>query len=122
VHRLEAKETGEAIADVLTLFDEEIDSSQPYEIFDPEHTWKRKKVGNFTAKKLLVQIFDKGKCVYKSPDIHEIRSFCQGQIHKLWEEVKRFENPHRYYVDLSPALWTIKEELLEKFSIQGEEQ
>ena len=116
VYRLYANETGEAFADVMTLFSETIDDNKPYEIFDPEHTWKRKKVGNFTAKPLLTQIFNKGKCVYESPDVHEIRRYCQEQIDKLWDEVKRFENPHRYYVDLSPSLWKVKEELLEKFS------
>ncbi|MBR6728983.1 MAG: nicotinate phosphoribosyltransferase [Clostridia bacterium] len=114
VHRLYSNDTGEAIADVLTLFNEEIDDTKPYELFHPEHTWKRKKVGNFTSKKLLVQIFDKGKCVYESPDVHQIKAFCKDQLDKLWDEVKRFENPHCYYVDLSPKLWKIKEALLEK--------
>ncbi len=118
VYRLYSKETGEAFADVMTMFDETIDNNEPYEIFDPEHTWKRKKVGNFTARPLLVQIFDKGKCIYESPDVHAIRDYCAGQIERLWEEVKRFENPHRYYVDLSPALWRVKEELLEKYSCE----
>ena len=114
VHRLYSNETGEAIADVMTLFDEEIDENVPYEIFDPEHTWKRKKVHNFTVRKLLVKIFDQGKCVYESPDVHEIKAYCKDQIDHLWDEVKRFENPHKYYVDLSPSLWAIKEKLLEQ--------
>ncbi|MBE7009993.1 MAG: nicotinate phosphoribosyltransferase [Ruminococcaceae bacterium] len=122
VYRLYSNETGEAFADVMTMFDETIDDSKPYEIFHPEHTWKRKKVGDFTAKKLLVPVFEKGKCVYESPDVHEIKRFCQEQIDKLWDEVKRFENPHCYYVDLSPTLWKMKEELLEKFAGQGEER
>ncbi len=121
VYRLYSNETGEAFADVMTLFSETIDDQKPYEIFDPEHTWKRKKVGNFTARPLLTQIFKQGKCVYDSPDIHTIRSYCKEQIDKLWDEVKRFENPHKYYVDLSPSLWKIKENLLEKFSDEGEE-
>ncbi len=116
VHRLYSNETGEAIADVMTLFGESIDDQQAYEIFDPEHTWKRKKVTGFTAKPLLVQVFDHGKCVYNSPDVHQIKAYCADQINKLWDEVKRFENPHRYYVDLSPELWRMKEELLEKYS------
>lgn len=118
VYRLYSNETGEAIADVLTLFEEEIRDGESYELFDPEHTWKRKKVGNFTAKKLLVKIFDHGKCVYSSPDVHQIKAYCAEQIDKLWEEVKRFENPHRYYVDLSPSLWDLKESLLEKYSVR----
>jgi len=116
VWRLYSKDTNEAIADVMTLFDEEINENEPYEIFDPEHTWKRKKVGNFTAKKLLVKIFDHGTCVYESPDVHAIKAYCKDRIDHLWEEVKRFENPHRYYVDLSPSLWDIKEKLLEQYT------
>ncbi|MBQ4516718.1 MAG: nicotinate phosphoribosyltransferase [Clostridia bacterium] len=114
--RLYSNESGEAVADVIALYDEEIDESQPYEIFDPDHTWKRKKLSNFHAKKLLVQLFEKGKCVYESPDVHELKKYCAEQIDKLWDEVKRFENPHKYYVDLSPRLWKMKEELLEQYS------
>ena len=116
VWRLYSRESGEAIADVITLHDEEIDDTQPYEIFDPEHTWKRKKLTNFCAKKMLVQIFDKGNCVYESPDVHELKTYCAEQIDKLWEEVKRFEYPHKYYVDLFSNLWKLKEELLEKYA------
>ncbi len=116
VWRLYDKETGKAIADVITKHDEVIDDSKPYEIFSPEHTWKRKLVENFVAKPLLVQLFDKGKCVYNSPSVEEIKTFCQQQIDTLWDEVTRFENPHSYYVDLSQALWDEKQELLSKSS------
>ncbi len=119
VHRLYSNETGEAFADVITLFDEEICDDEPYEIFDPEHTWKRKKVSGFTSKKMLVQIFKEGKCVYDSPDVHTIKAYCAEQIDKLWAAVKRFENPHKYYVDLSPKLWAMKEELLERYSSEA---
>lgn len=112
--RLYDNETGNAIADVITLYDEVIDENKPYELFDPEHTWKRKIVDNFHVRKLLVQIFDKGECVYKSPSLEEIRNYCQNQIQLLWEEVKRFENPHEYYVDLSLPLWELKQNLLKQ--------
>lgn len=116
VFRLYSNESGEAVADVIALRGEEIDESQPYEIFDPDHTWKRKKLTNFHAEKLMVPLFEKGKCVYQSPDVHELKRFCAEQVKKLWDEVKRFENPHKYYVDLSPKLWKMKEELLEQYS------
>ena len=116
VYRLYSKDSGEAIADVITLHGEEIDETQPYEIFDPDHTWKRKKLINFTAKKLMVPLFVKGECVYESPSVHELKEYCRDQIDKLWDEVKRFENPHKYYVDLSPKLWQMKEELLAQYS------
>jgi len=116
VYRLFSKESGEAVADVITLFGEEIDDTKPYEIFDPEHTWKRKMLTNFKVEKLTTQLFSKGKCVYESPDVHSIKKHCAYEIDRLWDEVKRFEFPHKYYVDLSPALWELKEELLKKYS------
>ncbi len=115
VYRLYSKESGAAIADVVTLFDEVIDSDKPYELFDPEHTWKKKTVTDYYVRPLLKQIFKEGKCVYENPDIHILREYCRLEIEKLWDEVKRFENPHDYYIDLSKDLWKMKYELLEKF-------
>ncbi len=112
VVRLYSKETNKAIADVLLLNDEKTPDGSDYEIFDPNHTWKRKIVTDYYAKELLVPIFKNGKCVYESPDIETIRSYCKEQVDTLWDEVKRFENPHDYYVDLSPKLWDIKQKLL----------
>ncbi|SHH78721.1 nicotinate phosphoribosyltransferase [Sporanaerobacter acetigenes] len=114
VQRLYDKKTGKAIADVVTLHDEEIDNSKPYEIFHPLYTWKRKTVTNFYSRKLLVQIFDKGEPVYTNPNINEVKSYCSEQIDSLWEEVTRLESPHNYFVDLSKPLWTIKHNLLEE--------
>ena len=113
LYRLYDNESDEAFADVLCLHDEEIDDSKPIELFDPENTWKKKYFSNFTAKSMLQLIIKDGELVYQMPSIHEIRSYCADQVAHLWEEVKRFENPHRYYVDLSPTLWKIKNELLE---------
>lgn len=114
LYRLFDCETGKAIADVLTLHDEEIDESKPYMLFDPDFTWKRKEVEGFVARKLLVPVFVGGKCVYNEPSVEEIREYCAEQIDNLWEEVKRFENPHTYYVDLSEKLWRIRKDLIEK--------
>ncbi len=114
LYRLYDNESGEAFADVLCLHDEEIDASKPIELFDPENTWKKKMFSNFTAKSMLRQIFRDGELVYTVPDIETVRAYCADQIDHLWEEVKRFENPHRYYVDLSPKLWRIKSDMLEE--------
>ena len=111
------KTTGKAIADLITCYGEEVDDTKPYTIFDPEHPYKKKTVTDFTAKKLLVQIFDKGECVYESPSATEIRDFCREQIGTLWREVTRFENPHEYYVDLSKKLWDKKNDLLNEMSV-----
>ncbi len=112
VYRIFDNETGTAVADQLCVYDETIDGSEPLELFDPVQVWKTKTVTDFTAKQLLVPIFKGGECVYECPSIHEIRDYCKSQIMTLWDEVKRFENPHKYYVDLSRKLWDIKHGLL----------
>lgn len=114
VYRLFENETGKAFADLICVHDEVIDFTKPLELFDPEATWKRKTFSDFTARELLVPIFRQGKLVYQQPTIEEMRSWCAGQVDLLWDEVKRFENPHNYYVDLSQKLWDIKQKLLEK--------
>ena len=114
VYRLYEKESGKAIADLLCVHDETIDETKPLELFDPEATWKSKVITGFTARELLVPVFQNGECVYESPNIEEIRRYCAEQIDLLWDEVKRFENPHTYYVDLSQKLWEIKDRLLKE--------
>ena len=115
VYRLIDKDSGKAIADVLTLDDEIIDETKPYVLFDPDFTWKRKETENFVTRKLLVPIFKGGKKVYEEPSLKEIREYCLRQKDTLWDEVKRFENPHKYYVDLSKNLWAERNSLIEKF-------
>ena len=113
LYRIFDNESGIAIADMLCVYDEEIDESQPLELFDPVETWKKKIVKDYTAREMLVPIFESGVCVYEKPHIADIQSYCKGEVARLWDEVKRFENPHRYYVDLSHKLWDIKHSLLE---------
>ena len=112
VYRIFDNATGKAQADLLCVYDEKIDSSKPLEIFDPDFTWKRKTLTNFTVKELQVPVFIKGKRVYELPKIDEIRKNCADGLDKLWSSVLRFENPHKYYVDLSQKLWNIKQGLL----------
>ena len=116
LYRFFGNDTGKAIADYLAIFDEIIDDSTDLEIFDPEATWKRKTVYNFTAKELQVPIFRNGELVYKLPSLDEIRKYCLEQVDTLWDEVKRFDNPQTYYVDLSQKLWDIKYGLLKENS------
>ena len=116
VFRLFDKATGKAMADYICLFDEEPDFTQPLELFDPEATWKRKTLTNYDAVPLLVPVFQKGEKVYQSPDIQDIRAYCTRQVDKLWDEVKRFEYPHNYYVDLSQKLWDVRFDLLKSKS------
>lgn len=117
VYRLYDNETGKAIADEICLHDEVIDNAKPHVIFDPDATWKQKTLTNFSVRELQVPIFQNGKRVYTSPSISEIRDYCAREVESLWDEVKRFENPHRYYVDLSKKLWDIKKELCVKNSL-----
>ncbi|MGL4762790.1 MAG: nicotinate phosphoribosyltransferase [Sarcina sp.] len=119
LYRLFDKDTHKAIADVITLADETINDDEPYKIFDPVHTWKKKTLKNFYAKELQVPIFEDGKLVYNSPSLKEIREYSIREVDKLWEEVLRFENPHTYYVDLSKKLWVMKDTLIER--LKGDE-
>ncbi len=114
VYRLYSKENSKAIADVITMFDEVIENDE-YEIFDPEHTWKKKVVTDFYARPLLKQIFKEGELVYDNPELKVLKEYCKMEVDGLWEEVKRFENPHTYYVDMSKKLWELKHSMLEKF-------
>ena len=113
VYRLFDNESGKATADLICIYDEEIDEKTPLTIFDPNATWKTKTLTNFTAKPLMETIFKDGKLVYSLPSIEEIKTYCAEQVENLWDEVKRFENPHSYYVDLSEQLYNIKKILLE---------
>ena len=112
LYRFYGKDTNKAIADYMTVYDEVVDDSQDLEIFDPDATWKTKNVFNFEAKELQVPIFKEGKLVYQMPTLDEIRTYCLSEVDRLWDEIKRFDNPQTYYVDLSQKLWDIKYGLL----------
>jgi nicotinate phosphoribosyltransferase len=116
--RLTDRGSGKALADVLTLSDEVIDNTHPYEIFDPDFIWKRKTLRNFRAEDIRVQLFRGGKCLAQKQSLKDLQSFCSRQVDTLWDEVKRFENPHRYYVDLSRRLWDVKNRLISKYSFE----
>ena len=112
VYRLFENGNGKAMADYICVHDEQPDFTRPLELFDPEATWKRKTVSDFTARPLLVPIFQGGKLVYQIPTIQQSRAYCQREVDSLWDEVKRFEYPHNYYVDLSQKLWDVRSALL----------
>ena len=116
VYRLFGNDTGKAIADYLTVYDETVDETKPLRLFDPDATWKAQEITNFTAWELQVPIFKNGELVYQKPSLDDIRTYCLQQVDTLWDEVKRFDNPHNYYVDLSQKLWDIKYGLLKNNS------
>ena len=113
-YRIISKRTGKAIADYICTHDEVVDDTLPLVLFDPEHVWNRQTVTNYEARSLLVPIFEAGKLVYTSPSLAEIQQYCKREVDLLWDEVKRFDNPHSYYVDLSQKLWDIKHDMLVK--------
>lgn len=115
LYRFYEKDTGKAIADYICLHTEFVDGRNELTIFDPNAIWKRKTIRDFEVRELLVPIFEKGKLVYQSPPLAEIRAYCARQLDTLWDEVKRFENPHRYYVDLSERLWNSKTQLISQY-------
>ena len=118
LYRFYGNDTGKAIADYLCVHDETVDDSEDIVIFDPDATWKRKRVYNYTARELQVPVFLKGELVYRLPSLQEIQDYCRKEVDSLWDEIKRFDNPQTYYVDLSQKLWDIKYGLLRKNSVE----
>lgn len=112
VYRIYDKDTKKAEADYITLRDEVVDESQPLVIFDPHFTWKMKRMENYELREMQIPIFLNGKKVYESPSIEEINEYCKSEVKSLWDEVKRFDQPHNYYVDLSHELWSLKQQLI----------
>ncbi len=122
IWRIYDKETGKLKADLIALADEKFSEENPLLLFDPVNTWKKTylKAGTYTLRELLVPIFIKGKCVYESPSVTEIRDYCQKELNTLWDETRRFVNPHIVYVDLSNQLWHMKNQLLDSFNQEKE--
>ena len=67
---------------------------------------------------MQVPIFKNGELVYKVPELDDVRAYCAQQVDTLWDEVKRFDNPQTYYVDLSQKLWDVKYGLLKRYGKQ----
>ncbi len=110
--RLYSKENGKAIADIVTMHGERIDETKPYEIFHPVYTWKKMTLTNFSVRNMQEKLFDHGQLVYQLPSLQDRRSYCASELDTLWEEYKRFDNPHVYKVDLSMDVWNMKHDLL----------
>lgn len=111
VCRFYSKDTGFALADVIMLKDENVPEDK-YEIFDPNNTWKRKVLTNYTVKELQEKIFEDGKFIYKKKDLKEIAEYSKKDLSTIWDEVKRLNNPQKYYVDLSQKLYDLKNKML----------
>ncbi len=119
LYRLYDRKSEKAIADLVTTDEPDEEIQEPYELFDPDYTWKRKVVRDFAVKELLQTVVVNGKPVGNHPSIHDIRAYCRAQVDSMWDEVKRFENPHRYWVDLSPRLWNLRQKLIQEHSVKS---
>lgn len=118
IYRIYDRDTGKMHADLIALVDEKYDEKEPLTIFDPHATWKQTTFapGAYYLRELLVPVFKSGKCVYQSPSVMEIREICKKEVDTLWDETKRFVNPHKVYVDLSKKLYDMKQGLLANYS------
>lgn len=118
IYRIYEKDSGKVKADLICLVDERFDEKEPLLLFDPVEPWKKTKLagGSYTMREIMTPIFRKGECVYTSPKVMDIRTYCRQELDTLWDETKRFVNPHQVYVDLSKKLYDIKIDLLDKMS------
>lgn len=121
VYRFYDKKEGYALGDLLALSDEVIPSDK-YTLIHPLETWKQKELTNYQARDLLVPIFKDGQLVYQTPNIEETKAYCNDEFNTLYEEIKRIDNPHEYYVDLSDKLRKLKEELINTHRKQIDEK
>lgn len=118
IYRIYEKETGKIKADLIALAEEQFSEDEPLLLFDPQEPWKKTLLaaGTFTVRELMVPVFENGRCVYASPSVMDIRSYCQQELNTLWDETRRLVNPHQVYVDLSQKLYDTKIRLLDKMS------
>lgn len=116
--RLYDKESGMAIADLITMREEAVEEDRPLTIFHPLETWKRTTVKNFRAEPLLHTIVKRGKLVYEFPELMEVQAFSKAELSKFWEEYLRLDMPELYKVDLSEKLHALKSKMLDE--IRGE--
>ncbi|MEG2350840.1 MAG: nicotinate phosphoribosyltransferase [Hungatella sp.] len=117
IQRIYNKETGKIIADLICLVGETYDPKNSLLLFDPIETWKKTHLApdSYTLRELLVPVFQKGICVYESPKVMDIQAYCKQEQATLWEESMRLEYPHRTHVDLSMPLWSMKNQLLDRY-------
>lgn len=118
IYRIYEKESGKIKADLICLVGETFNENAPLLLFDPSEPWKKTKLaaGTYTLREIMVPIFKNGTCCYNSPKVMDIRTYCQNEQNTLWDETRRFANPHKVYVDLSQALYDIKIDLLDQMS------
>ncbi len=112
VARLYTSDGKRAVADLLMLHDEKLDTDAPLTIFHPDYTWKRKTLERFSCRPLLIPVIRDGQCVYSLPSLEQVRQYCQEELSSFSPEHRRLVNAHTYFVDLSLSLWQLKQDLL----------
>ena len=122
VYRIYDKTTGKAEADLIYLrSEEEYDETEPLTITHPTERWKKTTYKDYTLKSLLVPIILNGEQVYEMPTLKEIKAYAKSEMDTLWDEQKRLDSPHLYKVDLSDALYELKNSMLETIRNKGKE-
>ena len=118
IYRIYDKATGKIKADLICLVGETFDENEPLVLFDPNEPWKKTRLlpGSYELREMMVQVFDRGRCIYHSPKVMDIRSYCQKELDTLWDETRRLVNPHGVHVDLSQKLYDMKISLLNEMS------
>ncbi len=112
IYRFYDKESGYALGDVITVYDEVIDENAPYTLINPIDNWKRTTIENFELRELRVPIFENGELVYQMPSLDERKEYCNKEMKTMYPEIRRIRKPHGYYVDLSEKLLELKKELI----------
>ena len=106
--------TKKAEADLIMLYDEEIDTSKPLTITHPLETWKKITFTNYEIRELTIKIVDGGKLCYEMPTLKEISNYAKQEMQSFWDEYLRLDKPHIYKVDLSDKLLNLKNSMLEE--------
>lgn len=114
LYRIIDVNTGIFRADIIALEGETITNEADLKIYDPYFPSKNQilKAGSFRVENLMQKIYDKGECVYSLPELKTIQERCQNQLNSLWPEIRRFKEPHNYYVDLSDRLYDLKRNMI----------
>lgn len=111
LYRFYSKESGFALGDVITIYDEVIPNDE-YTLISPVEEWKTSTIHNYRVEKLKKTIFKDGKLVYHLPSIQDRKEYCNNQFETIYPEIKRLNNPHEYYVDLSEKLLSLKKTMI----------
>ena len=119
VYRLYDKSSGFALADLIALYDEEIPTDEII-LIDPSNEVNQVTLTNYRIRELQVPIVLDGKVVYQDLSIEEKRKYCECEMKTIYPEIKRYLNPHLYYVDLSRKLLMLKKELINEYKLRGE--